>query len=92
MARLTRSILLFTLGLSVCGSLMAAPSNDRPKGAPDFSTIDTNGDGVIDFDEFSSHPIPHGDHETIFNNIDTDQNGEISKDELSSHKPPRPKR
>ena len=40
-------------------------------------------------EEFKQHPIPHGDHETLFNIIDSDGDGVINEQELSSHKPPR---
>ena len=59
---------------------------------PDFSTIDTDGDGVISFEEFSAKKPPHGDAQTIFDSIDADGNGEISEQELSEHKPPRRER
>lgn len=64
---------------------------DRPQ-RPEFSSLDLNSDSEISFEEFSSHELPHGDHETIFNNIDTDGSGFISETEFTSHKPPRPKR
>jgi len=62
---------------------------DRPS-RPTFESIDSNSDGDIDFDEFSSHELPHGDHQTVFDEIDTDNNGVISNEEFTNHKPPRP--
>jgi len=56
---------------------------------PDFSSIDTNGDGYIVFDEFSSQEIPGGDHQTIFDSMDTDSDGKVSESEFNDHKPPR---
>ena len=66
--------------------------NKNGKGKPNFAALDTNSDGVISYDEFASKPIPHGDHEKVFNEIDADGDGEISEDEFNSHKPPRPQR
>lgn len=65
-------------------------SEDRPS-RPTFESIDSNGDSDIDFDEFSSHELPHGDHQTVFDEMDTDNNGVISNEEFTNHKPPRPK-
>ncbi|MBU2925944.1 EF-hand domain-containing protein [Colwellia sp. 4_MG-2023] len=62
---------------------------DRPS-RPTFESIDSNSDGDIDFDEFSSQELPHGDHQTVFDEIDTDNNGVISNEEFTNHKPPRP--
>ena len=55
----------------------------------DIVEIEINGN--LDFDEFASHELPHGDHQTFFNLIDTDNNGVISQDEFDNHKPPCPK-
>jgi len=65
-------------------------NGDRPS-RPTFESIDTNEDGDIDFDEFSSHEVPHGDHQTIFDEMDADNNGVISNEEFANHKPPRPR-
>ncbi|MGJ8680310.1 EF-hand domain-containing protein [Paraglaciecola sp.] len=62
------------------------------KQRPSFSTLDTNSDGAIEIDEFSSYPIPHGEHTTVFANIDTDGDSEISQVEFESHKPPHRKK
>ncbi len=56
---------------------------------PSFSTIDTNGDGIIELNEFSKQELPNGDYETIFAHIDSDSDGLISEDEFENHKPPR---
>ncbi|MGK0517315.1 MAG: Ca2+-binding EF-hand superfamily protein, partial [Gammaproteobacteria bacterium] len=71
---------------------VAARGGENPPEKPDFSTIDTDGDGVISFEEFSAKKPPHGDAQTIFDSIDADGNGEISEQELSDHKPPRRER
>lgn len=65
-------------------------SNKEHPPRPTFESIDTNGDTDIDFDEFSTHEIPRGDHQTIFDTIDTDNNGVISVEEFNNHKPPHP--
>ena len=67
-------------------------NQDREHSRPEFSSIDTNEDGDIDFDEFSSHDIPHGDHQTVFESFDTDNNGIISTEEFENHKPPQRQR
>ncbi len=59
---------------------------------PCFSSIDSNSDGNIDFEEFSAHKIPFGEHEKVFAKIDTDGDGMISNVEFTSHKPPRHKK
>lgn len=60
---------------------------DRPA-RPDFSSIDKNGDGDINMDEFSQQKLPRGDHQSIFSDIDSDNNGVISEKEFKSHRPP----
>lgn len=59
---------------------------------PSFTSIDLNGDGEVDIDEFSQHEIPRGDHQTIFSLIDGDADGVITEQEFTDHKPPRPKK
>ena len=69
-------------------------NNEREKGEhqrPTFTSIDLNEDGIINSDEFSSHKIPHGDHDTIFASIDSNEDGIISQEEFENHKPPRPR-
>ena len=34
--------------------------DDRRPPPPSFEQLDLHGDGDIDFDEFSSHEVPHG--------------------------------
>ncbi|MBU2881725.1 EF-hand domain-containing protein [Psychrosphaera sp. B3R10] len=94
-----KSFLIVGLMSIISATSQAAENNDRRgdkggqgKGRPQFSTLDLNADGDISFDEFSSHDIPHGDHETVFNNIDADQNGVISEQEFTDHKPPHGKK
>jgi len=88
-------IILVTLLIAI-SSQVQAKNNMQKRGAehqrPSFESIDSNIDGDIDFDEFSSHEIPHGSHQTIFDNIDTDNNGIISQEEFDNHIPPRPKK
>ncbi|WP_281556461.1 EF-hand domain-containing protein [Thalassomonas sp. RHCl1] len=65
--------------------------NDRNerRGPPQFSQLDLDGDSSVTLDEFSQHPVPRGDHETIFNHIDSNGDGIITETELTNHKPPR---
>jgi len=67
-------------------------SREGPRQRPCFSSLDSNSDGDINFNEFSSHKLPRGDHETVFTNIDSDANGMISKEEFKNHKPPHNKK
>lgn len=91
---MTCKITIFgVLALFLSAQLLA---NDRPNfeekppGKPKFSMLDTNNDGDINFEEFSAHKLPHGDHQHVFDMIDTDHNGIISQNEFKDHKPPRP--
>lgn len=59
---------------------------------PDFTSIDSNDDGVVELSEFSALPHPHDDYETIFNHIDANADGVISEQEFTDHKPPRKKK
>lgn len=92
MNKYTQLILAITLIISSI-SVVNAQNNDRSRNAPpqrpNFESIDTNEDGDIDFDEFSSQKLPHGDHQTVFDMIDTNNNGVISNDEFVNHKPPQ---
>jgi Ca2+-binding EF-hand superfamily protein len=92
MSHYTKLLLAITLLIST-SSLVHAKSNEHTKNGPpprpSFKSIDLNKDGVIDFYEFSSHKIPRGDHQTVFNKIDSDNNGILSNDEFINHKRPR---
>lgn len=87
---------LTSLLLITASSLVQAkntPLNrSEPPQRPTFDSLDLNQDGDIDFDEFSSHELPHGDHQTIFDTIDTNNNGVINNDEFTNHKPPQPQK
>jgi hypothetical protein len=92
MNKRTQLILAITLIISSI-SIVHAQNNDRsrngPSQRPSFESLDTNKDGYINFDEFSSQKIPHGDHQTVFESIDSDNNGVISNNEFVNHKPPQ---
>ncbi|WDE04070.1 EF-hand domain-containing protein [Thalassomonas viridans] len=82
--------------LALCSHLSLASGNDygqnerhERRGPPPFSQLDLDGDNGITLDEFSQHPIPRGEHETVFNHIDSNGDGTITETELTSHKPPR---
>jgi Ca2+-binding EF-hand superfamily protein len=90
----TKLILAITLVISSVSVVHAQNDNrgkNGPPQRPTFESLDTNEDGDIDFDEFSSHEIPHDDHQTVFEMIDSDDNGVISNDEFVNHKPPQPR-
>ncbi|MCC5450596.1 EF-hand domain-containing protein [Rheinheimera sp. UJ51] len=63
----------------------------RPKPRPEFSSLDSNGDNLLQWDEFSSISLPHGSVEEVFQSMDTDQDGVVSAEEYAAHKPPRKK-
>jgi len=81
--------LSLTLLFAVTSQVNAKDTMEKRQGPPSFESLDTNSDGGINFEEFSSHKIPHGDPQTIFNTIDTDGSGVISSEEFSDHKPPQ---
>lgn len=90
----TNPIIAIVLLLTAASVVQAKNMEHKNEGAhqrPSFESIDANVDGDVDFDEFASHELPHGDHQTVFNLIDTDNNGVISQDEFDNHKPPCPK-
>ena len=92
MSYYTKLILAFTLVLSTSNLVQAKNTEHRKDGPPkrpSFASIDLNENGEIDFEEFSSHKLPHGDHQTVFDNIDTNDDGFISNDEFVNHKPPQ---
>lgn len=87
----TRVIILTTLFIASVSAVQAnnsKPTHKDPHQRPSFESIDTNNDGNINFEEFSSHKLPHGDHQTVFTSIDIDNSGVISQNEFNNHKPP----
>lgn len=82
------------LSLAIFSQAQAKNDSDRrgPPERPSFSSIDLDGNGEVSFDEFSSHEIPFGEHQTIFDHIDSDQNGSITQEEFENHKPPQRQR
>jgi len=74
--------------LAVSSQVYAEKDIERPP-RPSFASLDGNADGEIDFEEFSLHELPHGDHQTVFSDIDSDGDGFISNREFKNHKPPR---
>ena len=84
--------LLITTSSAVQAKNNMSDRNGPPQ-RPSFDSLDLNADEDIDFDEFSSQELPHGDYQTIFNSIDINNNGVISSEEFINHKPPQqPKR
>jgi len=90
----SKQIIAIILLLAASNQTLAnntTPTNEEPRQRPNFASIDLNADGDIDFNEFSSHKLPRGDHQTVFGRIDTDNNGIISHKEFVDHKPPQRK-
>jgi len=77
-------------------NLSYAQQSEQQKGPrperPDFTSIDSDNNGEISFDEFSQQELPHGDYQTVFDSIDADSDGVLTEQEFTSHKPPRPSR
>ena len=91
MHKYTKLALTMMLLVSASSLVQAKDSGQNKKAThqrPSFTSIDTNSDGDIDFDEFSSQELPQGDHQIVFDIIDTDSNGVISNEEFVNHKPP----
>lgn len=85
--------LVLMISISVTSLVQAKNTeHNRKHQRPSFGTLDSNSDGEIDFKEFSSHKIPHGDHQTVFNIIDSNSDGVLSNDEFTDHKPPQRKK
>lgn len=55
------------------------------KHPPSFPALDTDGNGVVDFVEFSQQRMVHRELDTLFRRIDTDSDGFISERELASY-------
>ena len=88
-------ILTTALLLLVMNPVLAEKRPLHKEGAkqrPTFSSLDADTYGSIDFTEFSSHQLPHGNHQTVFSIIDTDSDGLISENEYVTHTPPRNKK
>jgi Ca2+-binding EF-hand superfamily protein len=85
-------VLSFLLGLQ-----QVAPEDGAEKGSPVadlFSKIDTDGDGSLSSDEFSSFVESIGgsaeDASQLYSAIDGNGDGQVSEDELASALPPPP--
>lgn len=79
--------------LSINNSAMAFErGGERPPPRPEFSSLDTNEDGQIEWDEFATQEVPHGTADEVFQNMDTNEDGFLSEEEYSAHKPKRPRR
>ncbi|MCT7940364.1 EF-hand domain-containing protein [Shewanella holmiensis] len=86
-------IVVTSLLLSMLAGQALAQNKDsqdeRKPPRPEFSSIDSNNDGIVELSEFAALPHPHDDYETIFNHIDANADGVISEQEFNDHKPPR---
>lgn len=90
--KLTLTIMLLISASSLAQAKNSEQRKNCVKQRPSFESIDTNANGEIDFDEFSTHKLPHGEHQTVFDKIDSDTNGVISNEEFTNHKPPHRKK
>ena len=79
--------LLATASGSVWAEKSRPDHGDRPE-RPSFLSIDSNSDGTIELDEFSTQKLPGGDYQSLFTHIDSNNDGVISEDEFENHKPP----
>jgi hypothetical protein len=82
------------LGVSACSRAeQRGPGGEGGPGErPVFSTVDIDGNGEINFEEFSQQNLPGGDVKEIFDSIDADKDGIITEQEFLDHKPPAPPR
>jgi len=64
------------------------PGGERPV----FSNVDLDGNGEVNFEEFSQQKLPGGDPQEIFDSIDANKDGVITEQEFLDHKPPAPPR
>lgn len=86
-------VLITTLfvGIVACSHAEKRQSPSRSE-RPDFSSVNSDRNGYIDFEEFSVQTLPGGDHQTVFDSMDTDSDGKITEQEFNDHKPPAPPR
>ena len=91
MSSFSNKIIIATLFFT-CVSHAYANSDNHKKGErkqrPTFTTIDSDQNSEIDFDEFSQQTLPFGDYQTVFSAIDSNSNGVIDEDEYVNFKPP----
>ena len=89
-------LILCVFGFATLMSQADAKGNNsdrkKHKQRPSFVSLDADSSDSINFEEFSAHKIPFGDHQTIFDNIDSDNDGVITLEEYENHKPPQRKR
>jgi hypothetical protein len=94
--KLFASILSSVILTSVSAVALSQPIDEgnqkaqgERRGPPPFEQLDLDGDGVVIFEEFVMHRLPHGDHELVFKHIDVNGDSVISAEEFASHKPPK---
>jgi Ca2+-binding EF-hand superfamily protein len=84
----SKAVLAITFLMVIFTQAQAQEQNRDRLGPPAFSSIDVNGDGEVDMDEFSQQTLPSGAHQTLFSHIDSDNNGVITSTEFKNHRPP----
>ena len=63
-----------------------------PGAPPAFSSVDLDGNGEVNFEEFSQQKLPGGDPKEVFDSIDSNDDEIITEQEFIDHKPPPPPR
>ncbi len=85
------SLLLSMLAGQALAQSKGSQDEKKPP-RPEFSSIDSNDDGIVQLSEFAALPHPHDDYESIFTHIDANADGVISEQEFTDHKPLRKKK
>jgi hypothetical protein len=90
MKKLYSMALVFTaLSFATVAEAAQDRSGNRPPPPPEFSSLDVDGSGYIEWSEFEDQQVPQGTAEEFFSMLDTDGDGVVSEDEFNDHKPPQ---
>lgn len=82
MTRTIPTTAVFVLALTAAATVaMAAPGGDRAgfRGAPEFSELDANGDGVLTQEDLTAAA------QARFSDVDADGNGSVTRAEMAAH-------
>jgi hypothetical protein len=88
-------IMAMLLGLAISGQVYAednewGPGNMPPPPRLDFTSLDSDSDGELTYEEFLEQEVPMGDHERMFSEMDSDGDGIVSEEEFESFRPGPP--